>query len=397
MFRGDLTNFEQHFLFSNRLVALVIGLHPNRNLNNQLFLVCLVTIYLFPIIVHQLCHLTMLKLNLQSSVKLLHKLFVTLLLVLTYTTTYFSFITMKKIFARIKCDYLQFADEKLLNIIEKYTIQSQLHTFIIVSFFSLYFISMTFPSILSVLLYIFGALDDNQLLLPFTENDGLFVGALYYNLLIYQLIGAIILLMIGSSCYSIYLVCVQHACCQLSLIIFKIREQFKMNQKHTKTNRNSKTHLDEFDWMIDIIKHYKNVTEFVQLMNCFSEITYLIAVFFATILIVFDFLYMYQLSEILHSLMETFGCSINIFVSILILYLNFYIGQNLLNHSEEVFDELCKIPFYNLSMESQKLLLFMIMRSMKPCMLSIGKMCVSSNKIFAGVRSFILLVFNASR
>lgn len=53
MSRRSLTYFEQHFLFSNRLVALFIGLHPNRSSNNQLLLFCVVTVYLFPIIVHQ--------------------------------------------------------------------------------------------------------------------------------------------------------------------------------------------------------------------------------------------------------------------------------------------------------------------------------------------------------
>ncbi|KAF7386945.1 hypothetical protein HZH66_011397 [Vespula vulgaris] len=268
--RRSQTSFEQHFLFSNRLTALVIN--PNRSLNNQLFLFCAITVYLFPIIVHQ----------------------------------------MKLIFARIECDFLQLVDEKLFNIIEKYTKQSKRYTYIIVVFFSLYIISMTFPSILNVLLYIFGVLDDAKLTLPFTDYDGLIVGPLYYNLLIYQLIGALILLTIGTSIYSSYLI--------------------------------------------------------------------------------------YQLSEILHSLTETIECSINIFASTLVLYLNFYVGQRLLNHSNDVFDELCKIPFYNLSIKSQKLLLFMIMRSTKPCMLSIGKMFISSHKVFSELMykalSFAMMYYN---
>ncbi|KAF7388757.1 hypothetical protein HZH68_012699 [Vespula germanica] len=219
MSRRSQTSFEQHFLFSNRLTALVIN--PNRSLNNQLFLFCAITIYLFPIIVHQ----------------------------------------MKLIFARIECDYLQLVDEKLFNIIQKYTKQSKRYTYIIVVFFSLYIISMTFPSILNVLLYIFGALDDTKLTLPFTNYDGLIVGPLYYNLLIYQLIGALILLTIGTSIYSSYLVCIQHACCQFSLIIVKIREQFKIDKKYTKMVWNSETLQNEHDWIIDIIKHYRNVTE----------------------------------------------------------------------------------------------------------------------------------------
>lgn len=39
---------------------------------------------------------------------------------------------MKLIFARIECDYLQLVDEKLFNIIEKYTKQSKRYTYIIV-------------------------------------------------------------------------------------------------------------------------------------------------------------------------------------------------------------------------------------------------------------------------
>ncbi|KAL2714432.1 uncharacterized protein V1478_015617 [Vespula squamosa] len=344
MSRRSLTYFEQHFLFSNRLVTLLLGLHPNRSSNNQLFLFCM--LYL----------LIMLKPSLQSSVKMLHKLFAVLIMVLTYSTTYFCFIT-----------------------VEKYTRQSKWYTYIVVgkdknvskNNHILYITSMTFPSILNVLLYILGVLDDKKLTLPFIEYDGLIVGALYYNLLLYQLIGALIILTIGCLVYSTYLT-------------VKIREQFKIDQKYTKMVRNCKTLQDEHDWIIDIINHYRNVTEYVHLINCFSEITYLIVVFFAMILVVFDFLYIYQLSEIWHSLLETIECSVNIFTSILVLYLNFYVGQKLLNHSSSVFDELCQIPFYNLSMKSQKLLLFMIMRSMKPCMLSIGEMFVSSHKIFAG-------------
>lgn len=39
---------------------------------------------------------------------------------------------MKRIFACIECDYLQYHDEKLFNITEKYTIQSKLYAYIVV-------------------------------------------------------------------------------------------------------------------------------------------------------------------------------------------------------------------------------------------------------------------------
>lgn len=39
---------------------------------------------------------------------------------------------MKRIFACIECDYLQYTDKKLLNITKKYTLQSKLYAYIVV-------------------------------------------------------------------------------------------------------------------------------------------------------------------------------------------------------------------------------------------------------------------------
>ncbi|KAF7388655.1 hypothetical protein HZH68_012597 [Vespula germanica] len=67
-------------------------------------------------------------------------------------------------------------------------------------------------------------------------------------------------------------------------------------------------------------------------------------------------------------------CCIIIIGTVLVLYLNFYVGQKLLDHSNAIFEELRQVPFNNLTIKTQKMLLFMIMRSMKPCVLSIGGM-----------------------
>nr|KAF7411042.1 hypothetical protein H0235_013649 [Vespula pensylvanica] len=58
----------------------------------------------------------------------------------------------------------------------------------------------------------------------------------------------------------------------------------------------------------------------------------------------------------------------------------------------------CQIPFYLLPTKTQKLLLFMIARSMKPCMLSIGGLFVSSHEVFSQLLqkafSFAMVYYN---
>ncbi|XP_015189314.1 PREDICTED: uncharacterized protein LOC107073263 [Polistes dominula] len=103
------------------------------------------------------------------------------------------------------------------------------------------------------------------------------------------------------------------------------------------------------------------------------------------IFIIFDFLYMFRISEILQSPKDAMECSLIFCASILFLYLNFSIGQKLLNHSYATYEEFCQIPFYMLSIKTQKLLLLTITRSMKPSSLSIGGIFVSSNEIFASI------------
>ncbi|XP_043678138.1 uncharacterized protein LOC122633814 [Vespula pensylvanica] len=58
----------------------------------------------------------------------------------------------------------------------------------------------------------------------------------------------------------------------------------------------------------------------------------------------------------------------------------------------------CNIPFYNLSIRTQKLLLFLLTRSIKPIELSIGGVFVASHVVYAGLLqkafSFATIYYN---
>nr|KAF7411041.1 hypothetical protein H0235_013648 [Vespula pensylvanica] len=275
-----LSYYEQHFFLTNRLVQLLIGLRPSQSSHEQLLLVSVVTLYVLPAIMHQFYQLFISDVTLEVNVKELQKMLSGISILYVYSTTYFSFVTMKFIIIRFKEDYDQLSDENELNIFKNYTKQSKLYTYIIIVFSNFYIFLNIFPYILNVFFHIFGTLDDNELTLPIPVNNILKPGMLYYSLLIYQ------------------------------MIIFK-------------------------------------------------------------------------LSEILHNALETMDCCIIIIGTVLVLYLNFYVGQKLLDHSNAIFEELRQVPFNNLTIKTQKMLLFMITRSMKPCVLSIGGMFISSHEVFS--------------
>lgn len=98
---------------------------------------------------------------------------------------------------------------------------------------------------------------------------------------------------------------------------WKIQQQFTNDSKYMYRTLCSQKSQQEFHWIIDLIKCYRNVTELVQnnfsslfyyiilyyksflfffqryvdLINYFSNVIYLIAVFFSMIIVVIDLLY----------------------------------------------------------------------------------------------------------
>ncbi|KAL2714465.1 uncharacterized protein V1478_015650 [Vespula squamosa] len=375
----DRRFYSEHFFFSNRLFQLLFGLHPNQSSKDQLILFFIITVLVLPAIIHQvnmsflnLYQLLTIDFDMQFIVKMLQKEIAAFIILSSYSTVYYRFVTIKLIMNRIKLDYDNFSDEEELKIIKKYTKETKLYVYVVVGFFNLYIILVTSPTILNVFLYNFNILDDDQLTLPLPVNDVTHAGLLFYSLLIYQIIISFVLLSIGCLFYSLYLVIVQHACCQFSIIILKIHRPFNKNPKYMQNVLLFERPCEEFDWIVDIINSYNNVTEFIHLINYYSKINYLIAVFFSMIFVIFDFIYIFQLLETLQIARDTIEYIIIVTGSIFILYLNFYVGQKLLDQSNAVLEELCKIPYYMLSIKTQKLLLFLITRCGKPSMLSIG-------------------------
>lgn len=78
-----LSYYEQHFLFSNRLVQLVIGLNPEQTSIQILFIFSMIAAYVLPMILHQV------KAFLSSSFLFLYFNFYSFLL---YLFIYFSII-----------------------------------------------------------------------------------------------------------------------------------------------------------------------------------------------------------------------------------------------------------------------------------------------------------------
>ncbi|XP_035737958.1 uncharacterized protein LOC118448602 [Vespa mandarinia] len=407
---SGLTYFEQHFLFSNKLFQYTMGLRPYQNSRDLLFQVCIITIYLFPGVAHQFYQLAISEVPLARTIKVLQYMFAAICFLYTYSNYYFKYVQMKAIISCIKFDYEHISNQYEFYITEKYIKEI---------IFNLYFLATITPCFLSIFSYQFGTLGNVNLSLPIPIDNVLNLGPIYYSLLIYQTTEIYISISIAIICFSTYLVLINHACCQLSVIRLIIGHPFREPQKFNQI-------WNEFNWIVDVIKRHERIMKYVDFLNSSTKGIYLIEIFFIMLFIILDFLYVsflyviifydkwaisphyvlqleqikrldsgdliyflainiFQVSSLRENITQIIECSFYIACSIFVTFINFYIGQTLINHSEEAREELCKIPFYILSIRVQKLLLFMILRWSKPCMLSIGGMSVMSHQAFSGV------------
>ncbi|KAL2714436.1 LOW QUALITY PROTEIN: hypothetical protein V1478_015621 [Vespula squamosa] len=476
-----MSYYDKHFFFSNRLVKLLIGLKPSQSANKQLLLFCLITVYIFPMIAQQIsarfyyflgrnssdqtytCVLIFPKsliyycmeflsnkcfyqvytsdVTLHSTIKLIDVLCNLFSLIsygficLNFKTVRMIYFTLnvRLIYAHFKFDYVQISDENELKIFKKYTKQTKIYAYIFLVTLNLYFIVIISPCIFNLFLYMFGSLDKIHLKLPFPINGVSSPGPLYYSLFIYQTITFYIFITISIVCYTLFLISIQHVCCQLSILkyVFNVETKLKIRQPFLNKKYNQITWLnkkeEEFDWIVGIIIRHRRIMELVQnsffnertkklgilisdtflflylmitifiylfvraicmlidSVNNMTKVFFLICTFFGMILIILDFLGIFQLATLMRNTSDLIECSINIVGSLIGVYINFYMGQALINHSNAAFEEFCQIPFYVLSIKIQMLLLFIIARSRKQCALSIGGIFVASNEVFLGL------------
>ncbi|XP_035733478.1 uncharacterized protein LOC118446651 [Vespa mandarinia] len=285
---------------------------------------------------------------------------------------------MKKILFRIKSDWDDLADKPELVILKKYAEISRLCTIAMAISFYLYIIFFIFPSLLSVFRYVSGSINETELILPVRVDSIMNNRMLYYIWLIIEYVIILNAGNVGIANYSMFIVVIQHACALLTIVQWRTIERFVNNQQSFNYLNNKTIKIDERERMIHIIKFYNNAIEFIDLLKSFYEPVHLLEEFYG-----FIFILLFQIISLTLNMTEGLTKFLYIFGSLSLIYAYFYLAQNLINHNVNVFTIFCQIPFYSLSLKTQNLLLVLIMRSMRPCNLSVKGAIVVSNDFFA--------------
>ncbi|KAF7379238.1 hypothetical protein HZH68_017083 [Vespula germanica] len=267
---------------------------------------------------------------------------------------------MKKIFYRINRDWDVLANKPELTILKKYADVSSFCTVTIAINFYLYVGFLIFPSLISNFQYIFGLINENELVIPVVIDYAKKNHMLYYIVLSFQYVVIVILCTVGIANYSMFIAVIQHACALFNIVEWRVNERFKKNLHNFDYINSSIELAEENKWIVDIIEYYTKAIEFMSQLFSFEV----------------------NKTEGLKNICYIIG-------SILLIYLYAYLGQKLINHSADVFLAFCQIPFYLLSLKTQKMLLILIMNSMRICNLSVVGVKEISHDMFASMKNIL--------
>ncbi|XP_047370008.1 uncharacterized protein LOC124957215 [Vespa velutina] len=381
----------------NRQFFRLIGLCQKTSSKN-IILICFINFMLAFALFEQMNFLFMSEKKLILIAKLLETTMPTLCYGSCYCNLLLNDRVMKKIFSRIKSDWDDLANKPEIVILKKYAEISRLCTIVMSISFYLYIVFLIFPSLLSVFRYVIGSISETELILPIRVDAIMNNRILYYIGFIIESIIILIAGNVGIANYSMFIVVIQHACALLTIVNWRVIEIFVKNQQNFYYSTNRSELIEEREKIIHIIKFYNNAIEFIDLLKSFYETIHLLEELFGFVIILVDYFYLFQIISLTLNLTEGLTKLFFIVGTLFTIYAYFYLAQNLINHNVDVFTIFCQIPFYSLSLKTQNLLLFLIMRSMRPCSLSVRGAIVVSHDMFATIMrnsfSFAMVLYS---
>ncbi|KAK2580533.1 hypothetical protein KPH14_007668 [Odynerus spinipes] len=276
----------------------------------------------------------------------------------------------------IKSDWAILQNPEEVNIIKKYAIKSKNITiFMIVIFYVFLFVMISMYTIPTLLDIVLPLNETRRHKCPFPIET-------FYNIedttvghILVTFI-ATTLGVIGVSIYSSFLLVMYHACGMLSITGYILEHAFLGNDQYVSTNKECemihKKIVRSVRVHIRAIKFFENIKDI-------SEVCYSVQIGLALVLVAADYIKLMLLDK--ETLMKNMSNTIALFlhgIGILFsLFINCHAGQEVINHSTDVFHKATVAPWYLASKRTQKSAILILMRSQIPCYVGLLKTSMS--------------------
>ncbi|EZA46767.1 hypothetical protein DMN91_009717 [Ooceraea biroi] len=386
-------NFLGHEYYKlNRRLLLLVGLWPYEH---SVFKYCQMILCNIIVIMTTVCQIAKL-IELRQDVNLVMKLLSPIVLYVVYIIKYQTFcIVAKKIrhlMKHIEEDWNMLKDKKELEIIGRYTYIGSVCTLCLTILGSLGTLTCFFlpfaPSILDIFMPL-NVSRPRQLLFPgeyFVDQEKYFY-AIWLHLDI--TLSLVVTTLIGTE--SLYIIYIQHVCGMFQVASYRLYQAF--DKKVLQAYAPEKRAIIVYRKIIEAIYIHNRTIEFFEFLWSTLMVSYSILLTIGITSLVmnlfclfYEALFIKQINEIMRLLIFIVG-------QVFYFFLGNLIGQIVIDHSTGIFQKTYITRWHSAPVRAQKLLPFIMQRSMKSCKMDMGGIFVSSFEGFASLMSTTLSYF----
>ncbi|KAL2724371.1 odorant receptor 22c-like [Vespula squamosa] len=177
---------------------------------------------------------------------------------------------------------------------------------------------------------------------------------------------------------------VQHGCALFEYVGYKLEHLIDENEFNQEIPI-SKIYEKIHQRIINNVNLHKRAFEYVDILNSICGHFFFIAILFEVLIIGVDFFKLKTTRNSNKSNEQLFLLICYIPSNVFVVYITCNMGQKILDTSTDVLEKARMVPWYLLSPKMQKEGILIMIRSMKPCYLTIGKMFVSSHQLFTSI------------
>ncbi|KAM0731127.1 Odorant receptor 13a [Formica fusca] len=287
---------------------------------------------------------------------------------------------IKALFDRIQSDWQLLMKSTHIKILNNYAQNGRTFTIIYASaFYSALVLFMLVPLLQPLFLHS----TSNNTARPLLHRVEYYIDMdkYYFPILVHGYATAIICVSIAIAADTMYVIMIQHVCGLFKIIGQQLENIIK--EDNLEINLKPSVKDDEpYKNIIKSIHAHKNALRFVNLVEAtFSQMFLILAGFNMLIMSMTGVTAVTNMNKPEEFLRQiTFACALLVH-----LFFESFQAQSLIDHSAYIHISLMNIAWYQTSFRTRKILIFMIMKTREPCVLTAGKIFVISMDTFSTI------------
>ncbi|KAL0126438.1 hypothetical protein PUN28_005060 [Cardiocondyla obscurior] len=376
--------FESRYFNINRLLMSLIGLWPYQKPRSRRIKMILVSILLAEGITAQLTPFITHEYSTSLVIEVFSFSILCLIYVLKYNTVYFNLKHIREFMECIRVDWNELQDEEELEIIRKYarTARTYLYAFVGVSYpGTVAYISLPFlPDILDIV----APLNESRTrILPFPVEYFLDEQKYFYLLLSHSIVAIIIGIVTIVTTETLTFAYFCHICGMFEIVSYRIMSAFGKSLSVLLTLNKENTIRIK---LIAAVKIHQKAFELFEILTSTLSLSYFTLIILGVASLSINLFRLFQVTTLSEQKKEIVLYIVFVIGHFYYMFMCNYMGQIVIDSSTDIFKKACDTQWYATSSRTQKLMLFIMQRSMKSCKIVMGKLYYVSLEQFTTVK-----------